>query len=207
MSLAEIGLWLTKNRLENRLKSEPIFWEGDATKHSSEEKKGFSVKRGEAIQWIRGLVRISTGKAIQWRGSGHSLNCRTLKIEKLLSSFPARKSALIKVWDIPPTPDRGPNPHFPKKRVSGSKKTHFPSFWKREFSVKKSHKSLFFLQGNALKIVDFSAENSPKPSFPGNRDAGPCLGWGVSQLKVAKLSKKFAHTKGVVRQHASKKGS
>ena len=25
-------------------------------------KKGFSVKRGEAIQWMRGLVRISTGK-------------------------------------------------------------------------------------------------------------------------------------------------
>ena len=29
------------------------------------EKKGFRVKRGEAIQRIRGLVRISTGKAIQ----------------------------------------------------------------------------------------------------------------------------------------------
>ena len=29
-------------------------------------KKGFSVKRGEAIQWMGGLVRISTGKAIQW---------------------------------------------------------------------------------------------------------------------------------------------
>ena len=26
------------------------FWEGDATKHFSSEKKGFSVKRGEAIQ-------------------------------------------------------------------------------------------------------------------------------------------------------------
>ena len=39
------------------------------------------MKRGEAIQWIRGLVRTSTGKAIQWRGSGHSLNRRTLKTE------------------------------------------------------------------------------------------------------------------------------
>ena len=29
------------------------------------EKKGFSVKRGEAIQRMRGLVRISRGKAIQ----------------------------------------------------------------------------------------------------------------------------------------------
>ena len=58
------------------------------------EKKGFSVKRGEAIQWIRGLARISTGTAIQWRASGHSLNRRTLKTEKLLSSSPSRKSAL-----------------------------------------------------------------------------------------------------------------
>ena len=57
------------------------------------ENGGFSVKRGEAIQWIGGLVRISTGKAIQWRGSGHSLNRRTLKTEKLLSSSPAQKSA------------------------------------------------------------------------------------------------------------------
>ena len=47
----------------------------------------------EAIQWIGGLVRTSTGKTIQWRGSGHSLNRRTPKIEKLLSSSPSRKSA------------------------------------------------------------------------------------------------------------------
>ena len=57
------------------------FWEGDATKHFSVKKRGFSVKRGEAIQWMKGLVRISTGKAIQWRGSGHSLNRRTLKLK------------------------------------------------------------------------------------------------------------------------------
>ena len=30
--------------------SEPIFGDGDATKHFSVKKKGFSVKRGEAIQ-------------------------------------------------------------------------------------------------------------------------------------------------------------
>ena len=59
------------------------------------ERKGFSVKSGEAIQWIGGLKRISTGKAIQWRASGHSLNRQTLKTEKLLSSSPSRKSALI----------------------------------------------------------------------------------------------------------------
>ena len=58
------------------------------------ERKGFSVKRGEAIQWMRGLVRISTGKAIQWRAPGHSVNRRTLKTEKLLSSSPSQKSAL-----------------------------------------------------------------------------------------------------------------
>ena len=53
------------------------------------------MKRGEAIQWMGGLVRISTGKAIQWRGPGHSVNRRTLKSEKLLSSSPSRKSALM----------------------------------------------------------------------------------------------------------------
>ena len=57
-------------------------------------RKGLSVKRGEAIQWMRGLVRIATGKAIQWRRLGHSVNRRTLKTEKLLSSSPCRKSAL-----------------------------------------------------------------------------------------------------------------
>ena len=41
------------------------------------------------------MVRISTGKAIQSRGSGHSLNRRTLKTEKLLSSSHSRKSALM----------------------------------------------------------------------------------------------------------------
>ena len=71
------------------------FGEGDETKHFSVTKKGFSVKRGEAIQLMRGLVRISTGKAIQWRGPGHSVNRRTLEIEELLSSSPSRKSALI----------------------------------------------------------------------------------------------------------------
>ena len=52
------------------------------------------MKRGEAIQWMGGLVRISTGKAIQWRGPGDSVNCRTLKSETLLSSSSSRKSTL-----------------------------------------------------------------------------------------------------------------
>ena len=67
------------------------FWEGDATKQFSVKKKGFSVKRGEAIQWIRGLVRISTGKAIQWRGSGDSRNRRSLKTEKVAVLIPCPK--------------------------------------------------------------------------------------------------------------------
>ena len=73
---------------------EPIFGKG-MRRSTFQWKKGFSVKRGEAIQWIRGFVRISTGKAIQWRGSGHSLNRRALKTEKLLSSSPSRKSTPI----------------------------------------------------------------------------------------------------------------
>ena len=82
------------------LKSEPIFLGRGCDEALFSEKKGFSVKRGEAIQWMTGLVRISTGKAIQWRGSGHSLNRRTPKIEKLLSSSPSQKSALMKmsIW-------------------------------------------------------------------------------------------------------------
>ena len=76
--------------------SEPILGKGMRRSTFLRGKKGgFSVKGGEAIQWIRGVVRISTGKAIQWRGPGHSLNRRTLKTEKLLSSSPSRKSALI----------------------------------------------------------------------------------------------------------------
>ena len=41
------------------------FWGGDATKYFSVKNKGFSVKTGEDIQCMGGLVRISTGKAIQ----------------------------------------------------------------------------------------------------------------------------------------------
>ena len=48
---------------------------------------------------------------------------------------------------IPPTPDSGPNPHFLEKRASGSKNPHFPSFWKREFSVKKKP---FFCKGMGI---------------------------------------------------------
>ena len=72
-----------------------VFWEGDATKHFSVKKRGFSVKGREWFSEPWGFVRISTGKAIHWRGLGHSVNCRTLKIEKLLSTSSSRKSALM----------------------------------------------------------------------------------------------------------------
>ena len=74
-------------------RSEPIFGKG-MRQSIFQWKKGFSVKRGDVIQWIRGLVRISTGKAIQWRGSGHSLSHRSLKTKKLLSSFPSENHLL-----------------------------------------------------------------------------------------------------------------
>ena len=42
---------------------------------------------------MRALVRISTGKAIQWRGPGHLVNRWTLKTGKLLSKSTSQKSA------------------------------------------------------------------------------------------------------------------
>ena len=50
-------------------------WEGDATQHFS-VKKGLLSDKGEAFSERGVLVRISTGKAIQRRGSGHSVNLR-----------------------------------------------------------------------------------------------------------------------------------
>ena len=58
-------------------------------------KQGLFCEKGGGNSVNGGLVRISTGKAIQWRGSGDSVNRRTLKTQKLLSSSPSRKSALI----------------------------------------------------------------------------------------------------------------
>ena len=69
------------------------FWEGDAMKHFSVKKRIFSEKRG-GHSVNEGFGKDSSGKAIQWRGPGHSVNRQTLKTEKLLSSSPSRKSAL-----------------------------------------------------------------------------------------------------------------
>ena len=72
-----------KSRFLGRASDEALF----------SEKKGVFSEEGGGIQWMRRLVRISTGKAIQWRGPGHSVNRRTPKIEKLLSKSTSQKSA------------------------------------------------------------------------------------------------------------------
>ena len=72
--------------------SEPIFGQGIRRSTFQWKKRVFS-EEGGGIQWMRGLVRISTGKAIQWRGPGHSVNRRTPKIEKLLTKSTSQKSA------------------------------------------------------------------------------------------------------------------
>ena len=61
------------------------------------KEKGVFSEKGGGIQWKSGLVRISTGKAIQRPGPSDSVNRRTLKNEKLLSSSHSRKSALRKI--------------------------------------------------------------------------------------------------------------
>ena len=85
--------WILLTFPKQQNTSEPIFGKG-MRRSTFQWKKGVFSEKGEAIQWVGGLVRISTGKAIQWSASGHSLNRRTLKSEKLLSSSLARKSAL-----------------------------------------------------------------------------------------------------------------
>ena len=114
------------------------FLEGVATKRFSVKKRFFS-ERGEAIQWIRGLVRISTGKVIQWGGSGHSLNRRILKTEvqqrggnsgegKTYHKAPPQKP----FWTPPPTYDTFPPPFVHAMSFSlaetGTDQTN-PIFW------------------------------------------------------------------------------
>ena len=81
--------WL---RLSELIAASPLRWAKEKLRGN---KKTFSVKRRKIISEGGGLVRISTRKAIQCKGPGHSVNRRTLKVEKLLSSSPSRKSALL----------------------------------------------------------------------------------------------------------------
>ena len=39
------------------------------------------IEWGQGIQWMQALMRNSTGKAIRWRGQGHSVNSWTLTID------------------------------------------------------------------------------------------------------------------------------
>ena len=80
------------------------FWERDATKHILVKKKGFSVKRREAFSewgvWWGFLQERQFSEEID---PGHSVNCSTLKTEKLLSTSTSQKSALLKIPPKPPT--------------------------------------------------------------------------------------------------------
>ena len=58
----------------------------------SEEQRLFT-EWGQGIQWMKALVSYSTGKAIQWRGFGHSVNRRTLWNWNLPRSSPSQISA------------------------------------------------------------------------------------------------------------------
>ena len=106
------------------------------------------------------MVRISTGKAIQRRASGHPLNRRTLKTEKLLSSSPSRKSALTTDMANKPSPHQGHDRHcltalifrsllFLKKQGKPPKKTRIflsaeplKSLGKKGKTLKKARKFL-----------------------------------------------------------------
>ena len=155
------------------------FWEGDATKHFSVTKTVFSDK-GVRVQWMRGLERISTGKAIQWRGPGDSVNCRTLKTEKLLSAYPSQKS----VFNCLSIGDK-----FGESLV-GSQAS--PSFWEvpglprrfrelpRKFSA-TSPEVLPLWKLTAIQRFPGSFRNFPgsSPNFPGSSgtspEVSPCL--------------------------------
>ena len=79
------------------LNSEPIFRQGIRRSTFQWRKRAFQWKAGrDSVKG--GLVRISTGKAIQWRGPGHSVNRRTPEIEKLLSKSTSQKSAPINIF-------------------------------------------------------------------------------------------------------------
>ena len=93
---------------------------------------------------------------------------------------------------IPPTPDRGPNPHFLEKRVLGSKNPHFPSRLQRLEKGVFGPKIPIFYVFPCRKMGIFGPKTpfsrtrgnggfwTPKPSFPGNGDSGPGLGSGES---------------------------
>ena len=83
----------------------------------------------------------------------------------------------------PPRPQTGPESPFPGKRVLGSKNPHFPSSWKREFSVQK--KEGCFLTENSLSGLCESEGKwgvlGPETLFSRNGDSDPGVG-GIPSL-------------------------
>ena len=124
------------------------------------------------MQWMGGLVRISTGKAIQWRGPGDSVNRRTLKTEKLLSSSPTQKSG----------PEKGG--HYERGLFTGEISKFSGS---SRISRKNGRKLLSFPQsGGSLETLESpnsleSLENgffwkdpfSKRPLFPNRKKSAP----------------------------------
>ena len=86
---------------------------------------------------------------------------------------------------------RGPKPPFPVALKKG---------WKREFSVQESPFSMCSLaekKGFFERKLPFPERGemggfrTPKPSFPGNGDSGPCLGRGNRKRSGALLRRLF----------------
>ena len=83
-SSSHIGPWLktTRTAMHNRiLYLEPSFGGRGCDEAEINEEKRLFTEWGPGIRWMKALLRNSTAKAIQWRGSGHSVNRRTPKIK------------------------------------------------------------------------------------------------------------------------------
>ena len=76
--------------------SEDPYWNGVLGRGCDEaeisEEQRLLTEWGQGIQWMKALVRNSTGKAIQWRGFGHSVICWTLRYWNLLRPSPSQIS-------------------------------------------------------------------------------------------------------------------
>ena len=105
------------------------FGEGDGTKQKSV--KRLFTEWGQGIQWMKVLVRNSTGKTIQRRGSGHSVKRRTLKIE-FLCAHHLPKSRLLWVMTVKSTHFSETSGAF-KSKTEKSRSHHRVDFW-RNFS-------------------------------------------------------------------------
>ena len=76
------------------------FGEGGCVEAEISKEKHLFSEWGQGIQWMKALVRNSTGKAIQWRGLGHSVNRQTLWIEIFCAQPPSQISAPYLCRDI-----------------------------------------------------------------------------------------------------------